>query len=161
MQDLPANSKRTHSMGRSDGGDRRREGSGTVRTPEADPPAKALRVLVVDDDPSIGEIIAEYLGDEGHTVAIASGGVEALEAFLRGTFDAVVTDRDMPDLDGAQLARLLKARNPALPIVMVTAHANWLRDGELPAGVDALIGKPFDPDSLVSALGEACRERRT
>jgi len=101
------------------------------------------------------------LGDEGHVIETASGGVEALEAFLQGTFDVVITDRDMPELNGTQLASLLKANSPGLPVIMVSARGSSTRGGELPAGVDALIGKPFDPESLMSALGEACHDRDT
>jgi len=122
-----------------------------ARVSESSP--RRPRVLVLDDEPSICALIAEYLEDEGYEVVTALRPLEALETFLAGQFDVVVTDRDMPDLSGDQVSALVKASSPGTPVIMVTSHgARMERDGECPRQVDACIGKPFDPQRLLEAV---------
>jgi PleD family two-component response regulator len=81
---------------------------------------KPLRVLVVDDQPVLTEILAETLSRDWHTVTTALNGRDAFDKFEREDFDLVITDKAMPEMNGDQLAAAIKARAPELPIIMLT-----------------------------------------
>lgn len=86
-------------------------------------PMKPLRVLVVDDEPTALEVIAEILSAHGCHVSRTTDPVEALRMVAGAGYDLVITDRAMPHLSGVRLARELKKRNPALPVVILTGSA--------------------------------------
>ena len=111
--------------------------------------ASKLRILVVDDEPSIGNTVKMLLNIDGHEVESTQSGKEALAKFERGRFDLVFTDFAMPGMKGDQLAAAIKTRAPEQPIVMITAHA-----GALPAtvNVDHIVGKPFRLQQLRDAI---------
>lgn len=99
------------------------------------------------------------LSVDGHTVLTASDGREALAHFEESQFDLVITDLDMPNMTGDQLAAAIKDRAPQMPVVMITAHADMLPvPGRKPPGVDVLLGKPFFLQDLRNAIADACPE---
>ena len=130
--------------------------STAVAQPQAAPaaPQRApLRVLVVEDDPMVREVTAAYLHADGHSVALAANGDEALRQLGDGTFDLVVTDRAMPGMSGDQLARAVKERSPGLPVILLSGFGDLMRAaGETPAGVDAVLGKPITGSRLRQAV---------
>ncbi|RMG02452.1 MAG: response regulator [Nitrospirae bacterium] len=81
-----------------------------------------MKILVVDDDPSIRTLYKEELEEEGYEVVVASSGDEALRLFEQEKPDLVTLDILMPDMDGIQVLRKLKELNPRLPIIMSTAY---------------------------------------
>ncbi len=81
-----------------------------------------MKILVVDDDPSIRLLYKEELEDEGYDVVVASSGEEALRLFDEENPDLVTLDILMPDVDGIQLLRKMKEKKPRLPIIMSTAY---------------------------------------
>ncbi len=81
-----------------------------------------MKILVVDDDPSIRMLYKEELEDEGYDVVVASSGEQAIELFQRENPDLVTLDILMPDMDGIQVLRKMKEIKPRLPIVMSTAY---------------------------------------
>ncbi|GBE02486.1 sporulation initiation phosphotransferase F [bacterium BMS3Bbin06] len=81
-----------------------------------------MKILVVDDDPSIRMLYKEELEDEGYDVVVASSGKQAIELFQRENPDLVTLDILMPDMDGIQVLRKMKEIKPRLPIVMSTAY---------------------------------------
>ncbi len=113
------------------------------------------RVLVVDDDQVIRQLIGINLELEGFEVHMAADGEEALRQVIQVVPDVVVLDVMMPRLDGLEVARRLRQdpRNRDLRIVMVSARAQAadLQRGE-DTGVDAYITKPFEPDELVAVV---------
>jgi PAS domain S-box-containing protein len=122
-----------------------------VQTPGAAAPERApsaavlrsLRVLVVDDEPSVRELLSEYLRVDGHAVTTATNGRKGLEAFRDGTFDLVLTDRAMPEMNGDRLALAIKQLAPDMPVLMLSGFGDMMKSAdELPAGVDAVVGKP-------------------
>lgn len=120
---------------------------------EEKPMARGLSILVVDDEIWSRKIIAKYLGADGCKTELACNATEALALFKAGTFDAVVLDRAMPDMNGDQLAAELRKLSPKMPIVMLTGFGNIMEErGEHPAAVDVVIGKPFTKKALRSAL---------
>jgi two-component system, NtrC family, response regulator AtoC len=121
----------------------------------------ALRILVVEDEPDLRTAIAEGLGEAGHAVQVATDGAEALELITSQVFDAVVTDINLPKLDGIALLTRVRAESPSTSVVLVTAH------GEIAQAVAALkqgaydyLTKPFELDELLLRLGHIA-ERRT
>lgn len=117
---------------------------------------RALRVLVVDDQEVIRELITEYLQAEGHTVATAAHGREALERFSEGAFDLLITDQSMPEMNGVQLAAALRNRAPHLPILLLTGFGEEMQAlGDHPQNVDLVIGKPVSASELRRAICKA------
>lgn len=108
------------------------------------------RIMVVDDDPDIRELIRVYLAGEGLGVIEARNGQEALKLIESTRVDLVVLDVMMPLMDGWDLCRELRSHYSDLPLVMVTAKsesAHKLKGFQL--GTDDYVVKPFDPVELV------------
>ena len=120
----------------------------------------ALRILVVDDQEIICELIAEYLRADGHEPISACNGSEALERFRGGTFDLVVTDQSMPEMNGVQLAAAIKELAPNTPVILLTGFGDEMEAaGSLPAGVDLLLGKPISAADLRRGVAECVGHR--
>ena len=122
-------------------------------------PLAPLRILFVDDEPLLRELVKEILECDGHSVEAADGGQTGLDAFRAAQkrqqpFDVVVTDLGMPHLDGRQLAQILKTESPSTPIIMMTGWGTFTRGEDLPAQVDGLLNKP----PKISELHEALRK---
>ncbi len=111
------------------------------------------RILVVDDEPAVADTIRMVLAFHGHNVEIADAAESALAVFEPGKYDLVITDLSLPKMDGFGLARAIKERAPAQPIILVTAYAESIQgDKERLAKVDFLMGKPFSLQQLQDAL---------
>ncbi|HUJ11752.1 MAG TPA: PAS domain S-box protein [Verrucomicrobiae bacterium] len=118
-------------------------------------PASSLRVLVVDDDPMVRNIISEYLKVDGHTVEIANSGRSGLEKFHSSEFDLVLVDRAMPDMSGDEVASRIKATSLHVPIVMLTGFGSMMiACDEKPTVVDLVLGKPITLSGLRVALAK-------
>lgn len=116
-----------------------------LAAPAANAPLeRKLSVLVVDDEEAVRRVLADYLSGDGHAVETACDGLEALEAFKKKSFDLVITDRAMPQMNGDQLALAIKALSPKMPLVMLTGFGELMKaKGEHPKGVDFLLSKPL------------------
>lgn len=117
---------------------------------------KSLRVLVVDDSPLARKHIQRVLRDMGiEQITAAENGRAGVEAFAASTFDLVVTDYNMPEMDGRELVEAIRQRldGAHVPILMVTSEQNNARlDMVAQAGVSALCDKPFEPDAVRQML---------
>jgi signal transduction histidine kinase/CheY-like chemotaxis protein len=116
---------------------------------------EGLRILVVDDAADSRELVAAALREAGADVTEARSAAEALAAFEQAAVDMVVSDVAMPERDGFELVRALRATSHgfSLPIVAVTAFGSPEdRAAALDAGFDAHVGKPFEPRALVGLL---------
>jgi DNA-binding response OmpR family regulator len=108
------------------------------------------RVLVVDDDPTVAEVVTRYLEREGFAVEAAGDGLEALNRAAAGPPDLVVLDLMLPGLDGMEVCRRLREMAP-IPIIMLTALGDESeRVAGLEFGADDYIAKPFSPRELVA-----------
>jgi CheY-like chemotaxis protein len=111
-------------------------------------PKRSLYILCIDDDPHVRELLNDCLTHLGHRVMVAPGGKEGIEMFRAATlknqpYEAVVTDMRMPDIDGRQVARTIKAESPNTPIIMLTGWGAIIRDdGDSAPGVDIVVNKP-------------------
>jgi signal transduction histidine kinase len=124
--------------------------------PVVEPPGverRTLRILLVDDEPRLRQILASYLAIDGHRVTPAADGAEALRHFEPGRFDLVITDRAMPELGGDALAAAIEELAPDLPLIMLTGFATQMEQSEehLP-GVDLVLSKPVTLRRLREAI---------
>jgi DNA-binding response OmpR family regulator len=116
------------------------------------------RVLVVDDDPTVAEVVLAYLGRAGFDTDHATDGSVALARAQVSPPDLVVLDRMLPGMDGLEACRLLRERHPGLPVVMLTARGEEEdRIVGLEVGADDYITKPFSPRELVLRVQSVLR----
>src|SRR5580700_6119863 len=114
------------------------------------------RVLVIDDDPALRFTLEAVLSDAGLVVEASDGGVNGLAAFDAHGADVVLTDLAMPDMDGMQVLARMRAGDPSVPVLMMTAHGSErVAVAAMKAGAFDYIPKPFDPDELVLAVRRA------
>ncbi len=115
------------------------------------------RVLVVDDESSVREVLSQYLAIEGYAVVQAADGVEALLIAQRHPPDLVILDLMLPGLDGYEVCRRLRERS-AVPILMLTARSEQTDKLEgFRAGTDDYVTKPFSPHEVVMRVGAIMR----
>jgi DNA-binding response OmpR family regulator len=106
-------------------------------------------VLVTDDDPTVREVVADYLRRDGHEVVQAATGDEALRLVDQRTPELVVLDLMLPGIDGIEVCRRLRASRPSLPVLMLTALGEEEdRVLGLEMGADDYVTKPFSPREL-------------
>src|ERR1700678_71706 len=114
------------------------------------------RVLVIDDDPALRFTLEAVLSDAGLVVEASDGGVNGLAAFDAHGADVVLTDLAMPDMDGMQVLARMRAGDPSVPVLMLTAHGSErVAVAAMKAGAFDYIPKPFDPDELALAVRRA------
>jgi DNA-binding response OmpR family regulator len=115
------------------------------------------RVLLIDDDARLFELLASYLSQNGFHVTGASDGARGLAALAAGTFDAVLLDVMMPGLDGIEVVKRIRAKS-RIPIVMLTAKGDETdRVVGLELGADDYVAKPFSPRELLARLRAVLR----
>lgn len=118
------------------------------------------RILIVEDDPSIRGQTAVLLRDEGYETDEAATGDEALERFERRPPDCVLLDIMLPDIEGFEVCRSMRARS-AVPIIMVTARTDTFDVvAGLEAGADDYVTKPFEPKELTARIRAMLRRTR-
>lgn len=121
--------------------------------------SETVRILIVDDEPSVLLTLAANLELEGFEVLTAGDPREALELAEREEFDVLLTDVRMPGMDGVELYRRLKVMKPALRTIVMTAFAGEeLLDQGLQEGVYTVLRKPFDIGQLAQLANRAARK---
>ncbi len=102
------------------------------------------KILIVDDSKDIRDILSKMLSLMGFEAAVASNGNEALNLFLTNSFDLVLTDLEMPDLDGWTLALHIKDKSPNTPVVLITGSEKKAVMERLEgSSIDSILFKPF------------------
>lgn len=113
----------------------------------------APRVLLVDDDAPLREVLQEALQEAGFRVVTAADGVEALELLRRGDpYDVLLLDDEMPRLGGRQLLALLRAAGSRIPVVLCSGSLDLDEDQRRRLGVGPVLRKPFPLASLAEVL---------
>ena len=121
------------------------------------PSAAGQRVLVVDDDPTLSEVVGHYLTREGFVVDFAADGTSGLELALETLPDLVLLDLMLPGLDGLEVCRQLRETAP-IPVVMLTARGEENdRIAGLELGADDYVTKPFSPRELTARVKAVLR----
>ncbi|MFF7608597.1 response regulator [Streptomyces parvulus] len=131
-----------------------------AQAPPDGPPAGPARILVVDDDPTVAEVVTGYLERAGHVVDRADDGPAALERAAAHRPDLVVLDLMLPGMDGLEVCRRLRGTGP-VPVVMLTARGD--EDDRilgLEVGADDYVTKPFSPRELVLRVESVLRRTR-
>jgi DNA-binding NtrC family response regulator len=101
------------------------------------------RILVVDDQESMRDMLADLLDMMGHEARTASGGAEALDRLEAEPIDLVITDLNMPEMDGMELTKRIKSRSPELPVIVITGYGTFHTERQvLASGADGYIPKP-------------------
>ncbi len=119
-----------------------------------------LRILIVDDDRRMTRTLADIFSVVGHESVEATSGAQALELARTQTFDCVLTDVRMPEMDGVELHRQLHLAQPGLPVMLMTAYAadEIIRKG-LDEGVVGVFDKPLDVNYLLGFFASLARSR--
>jgi DNA-binding response OmpR family regulator len=116
------------------------------------------RILVVDDDPTVSDVVRRYLERAGYDVVLAADGLAALDAYARAAPDLVVLDLMLPGLDGLEVCRRLRTGPGGVPIIMLTALGEESdRVLGLQLGADDYVTKPFSPRELVLRVQSVLR----
>jgi DNA-binding NtrC family response regulator len=119
------------------------------------------KILVVDDEPSMLQMLSIVLSKEGYDVISTTSSQEALKMMETQKIDTVVEDIRMPGMDGIELLRRIKEKDPALPVIVITAFCTW--DNAMEAmrlGAYDYIKKPFDTDNIRSVITRAVQQKR-
>lgn len=118
------------------------------------------RIVLVEDDVRLAEMLSEYLGEAGFRVTVAGNGAAALEQLARAEFAAVVLDLTLPDMDGLDVCRQLRTKSDT-PVLMLTARGDATdRIVGLEIGADDYLPKPFNPRELVARIRAVLRRTR-
>src|SRR6266404_1078111 len=115
------------------------------------------RILLVDDQPGVRQAIRLLLQVDDHAVTEATNGTEAFDLFSGGVFDLVITDYDMPGIQGNQLAENIKRVSASQPVIMITAFIEEVGTRHNP--VDAVLGKPFSFQELRQTIALVLQKR--
>jgi excisionase family DNA binding protein len=130
------------------------------------PAHESPRVLIVDDEPAVREMLAKTLSLSHYDVQTAEDGETALECLKAGAIDLLITDLRMPGMDGLSLMRAARRCDPALPVIVITAYSSEASAIEaINIGVSGYLTKPFRREriihSVARALGHPARVSQT
>jgi two-component system, OmpR family, phosphate regulon response regulator OmpR len=118
------------------------------------------RILLIEDDPRLAGLVSEYLGEAGFQVSTAATGRAGLDRIGREPYEAVVLDLMLPDIDGLEVCRQLRATSSEVPVLMLTARGDTMdRVVGLEIGADDYLPKPFEPRELLARLRAILRRR--
>jgi len=119
------------------------------------------RILIVDDEEAICSVLARRLTREGYACVTASNGKEALDRFFKETFSLIISDIRMPEMDGIELLKRVKAMSPGMMVIMVTAYPDIdLAVEAIRLGAYDFIIKPADLDLVVLSVKKALEKKR-
>lgn len=118
-------------------------------------PMEKRKILIVDDQPIITDLLVDILTDMGYSYEVALGGKEGLKIFAKDSFDLVITDLGMPDISGWEVSKSVKKQNPSVPVILITGWGvepdpHKVKD----SGVDFVINKPFQIDQLEGIINQ-------
>jgi PAS domain S-box-containing protein len=125
-----------------------------------DPPARAARILVIDDEENVREILSDLLLSEGHEVTACDNGPSGLTALESALFDMVFTDLGLPGMDGYEVCEAIKAKKPDLPVCLLSGWGATLDHDKAKAhGIDLILHKPFRMEEVLQTVEDALAGR--
>ncbi len=124
------------------------------------PAETTARILVVDDEPSIRDLLVRLLSKSGYTVRVAETGEAALATLAGETFDAVVVDKNLPGITGLDVVRAVEDRHPNTVSIMMTAFPSPQAESEARSlGARGFVVKPFAIRDVLRTIADALRDR--
>ena len=121
---------------------------------------ESIRILMIEDDERLAQMLRAYLKDAGFHVAVADDGSRGLRHLEQQNYDLVLLDLMLPDADGLDICRQIRSHNAALPVIMVTARGDTMdRVVGLEIGADDYLPKPFEPRELLARIRAVMRRR--
>jgi CheY-like chemotaxis protein len=111
-----------------------------------------IKILFVDDDPNIHKMVELFMRSEGYKITFAKNGRSALKFFELDIFDLVVTDIQMPEMDGLTLTREIREKNTQIPIIVVSAFGQEKLALEALPKNTTVLNKPFEREKLIDAI---------
>ena len=118
-------------------------------------------ILIIEDDARLAEMVSDYLGEAGFRVSVVDEGQAGLARLTREPYDALVLDLMLPDMDGLEVCRRLRAQSDT-PVLMLTARGDTMdRVVGLEMGADDYLPKPFEPRELLARLRAILRRRQS
>jgi DNA-binding response OmpR family regulator len=119
------------------------------------------RILLIEDDSRLAAMVSEYLGGAGYRVSVAAAGGAGMRLLEREPYDALVLDLSLPDMDGLEVCRRLRAKHD-IPVLMLTARGDAAdRIVGLELGADDYLPKPFEPRELLARLRAILRRTKS
>ncbi|HEV3470992.1 MAG TPA: ATP-binding protein [Pyrinomonadaceae bacterium] len=135
---------------------------GECASPARDQRCRMIKILVVDDEEPVRELLCDILEEEGAEVTLAANGAEALARFEPGKFDAVLTDLGMPGMNGWELLRLISERDRQVPLAVITGWGELVSTHEEKAArVEWVLTKPFSMSQICEIAQEIARRRKS
>src|SRR5262245_50245424 len=121
----------------------------------------AVHILIVDDDPAIREVLQESLQESGYRCTTAGDGIDALERFRSGAFQLLVSDIDMPQMDGVRLLREVKTLRPDTEVIMLTGMLDLdVAIRAIRMGASDYLTKPFNLEQVRITVDRALEKQR-
>ena len=118
------------------------------------------KILIVDDDPRLRDLLRRYLGENGFNVLVSENGEAMKRLWVREHFDVLILDLMMPGEDGLAILKRLRAEKDMTPVIMLTARGEDVdRILGLELGADDYLGKPFNPRELLARIHAVLRRR--
>ena len=118
------------------------------------------KILIVDDDPRLRDLLRRYLGENGFNVLVSENGAAMTRLWVREHFDVLILDLMMPGEDGLAILKRLRAEKDMTPVIMLTARGEDVdRILGLELGADDYLGKPFNPRELLARIHAVLRRR--
>lgn len=113
--------------------------------------SRAARILVIEDDPSVSVLLQRILERAGHQVTLAATGREGTAAAAKGSFELLLLDKNLPDMDGMRLLKDFRNAHPDVPVIVITANPTApTRLAAHSLGAFAYLSKPFEIGALMS-----------
>uniref|UniRef100_A0A832A4U7 Response regulator n=1 Tax=Desulfacinum infernum TaxID=35837 RepID=A0A832A4U7_9BACT len=110
------------------------------------------KILVIEDDDGLRELLSTFLEEVGHSVVQAGDGLEGMECLEREPFDLIIVDVMLPYVSGIGLVKLSKESNPDVPVICITGYGNSPEKLAQEEHADRVLSKPFDLKDLASAV---------
>ncbi|MBC7357427.1 Response regulator receiver domain-containing protein [Desulfacinum infernum DSM 9756] len=117
------------------------------------------RILIIEDDEGLRDLLENFLEETGYQVVKAADGLEGMDAIEREQFDLIVVDVMLPYVSGIGLLKIVKKRNPQLPIICITGYGNSPEELAEREHADRVLPKPFDLTDLLAAVQELLPEQ--
>ena len=119
---------------------------------------KSVRLLLVDDDPNMQRMVALFLNKNFYNLDIAGNGRKAMDQLEKCKYDLVISDMQMPLMDGSELLRKMQANKIKTPVVLISAYTSIDMPNEIDASdFAAVLFKPFDSSNLISTINKVLK----